>query len=109
MLFTSHEEATGSAAFSPNGTSVIVASDDCTAKVWSSTTTECAATLHKRKDVVNSAVFSPDGTSVLTASDGHEPVLMSAGEGPPGVLTACARAVRDDARGRHAPQGLMTR
>jgi WD40 repeat protein len=51
-----------SAAFSADGSSVLTASIDATAKIWSS------KTLSGHSDRANSATFLADGSSVLTAS-----------------------------------------
>ena len=58
-----------SETFSPDGTKVVTASDDGTARVWETTRGESLVTLIGHEDVVNSAAFSPDGTRVVTASD----------------------------------------
>ena len=59
-----------SAAFSPDGTHVVTASDDKTARVWDLRQKEPSfVALEGHQDWVVSAAFSPDGTHVLTASD----------------------------------------
>ena len=65
-----HEEGlVNSAVFSTDGSSVLTACDDGTAKIWNSSTGRCIQTLERHEDGVYSAVFSADGRSVLTASD----------------------------------------
>merc|ERR1711933_654847 len=60
-----------SASFSPDGYSVVTASSDKTARIWSATTGECRQILMGHDEGVWSAVFSVDGSSVLTtAGDG---------------------------------------
>jgi hypothetical protein len=57
-----------SAAFSPDGTRVVTASDDKTARVWDAKTGAALATLSGHTNAVLSAAFSPDGTRVVTGS-----------------------------------------
>src|SRR5262249_5332266 len=60
-----------SAAFSPDGTRVVTAGSDGTAKVWDARTGAELLTLKGHTGFVMSAAFSPDGTRVVTAgSDG---------------------------------------
>ncbi len=63
----SHMESVRSAVFSPDGKSILTASDDKTAKLWD-LSGECLVTLSGHSEYVYSAVFSPDGKSILTAS-----------------------------------------
>ncbi|MDY7232395.1 AAA-like domain-containing protein, partial [Hyalangium rubrum] len=104
-----HEDSVWSAAFSPDGSRVLTASDDRTARLWDSRSGQLLATLKGHEDSVWSAAFSPDGSRVLTASKdrtarlwdsrsgqllatlkGHEGRVVSAAFSPDGsrVLTA---------------------
>ena len=56
-----------SAVFSPDGTRVVTASYDKSAKLWDAATGRQIAVL-RHDGPVNSAVFSPDGTRIITAS-----------------------------------------
>jgi WD40 repeat protein len=63
-----HTSVVQSAAFSPDGTRIVTASWDMTAKVWDAKTgAEVFALTGHTKDV-KSAAFSPDGTRIVTAS-----------------------------------------
>jgi WD40 repeat protein len=53
--------------FSPDGTRIVTASFDGTAKVWDPDGA-LLATLEGHSGDVASAVFSPDGTRIVTAS-----------------------------------------
>jgi WD40 repeat protein len=53
--------------FSPDGTRILTASSDKTAKLWD-LEGKLLADLEGHKGSVYSAMFSPDGTRILTAS-----------------------------------------
>ena len=56
------------ASFSPDGTRVVTASRDNTAKVWDAKTGSPVLTLQGHTEDVTSASFSADGTRVITGS-----------------------------------------
>jgi WD40 repeat protein len=59
------------ATFSPDDKTVITASDDGTARLWSAADGRLLATLEGHKGPVRHATFSPDGKTIVTAgSDG---------------------------------------
>jgi len=62
-----HEARLRTAVFSPDGSKILTASDDKTAKLWD-LTGKLLADLKGHKDYVTSAMFSPDGSQILTAS-----------------------------------------
>ncbi len=80
-----HEGTVSSAAFSPDGTCVVTASSDGTARLWETATGTQAATLIGHDGAVTSAAFSPDGTRIVTASDDNTARLWDAATG---ALTA---------------------
>jgi WD40 repeat protein len=63
-----HDDAVNSAAFSPDGSRIVTASDDNTARIWDAATATEIAVLRGHKGWVKSAAFSPDGSRVVTAS-----------------------------------------
>ncbi|HYH63424.1 MAG TPA: protein kinase, partial [Urbifossiella sp.] len=63
-----HTDQVFSAAFNPDGSRVVTASGDTTARVWDSRHGSVLVTLNGHTDGVASAMFSPDGSRVLTAS-----------------------------------------
>jgi WD40 repeat protein len=66
-VLSEHTNFVKFAAFSPDGSRVVTASDDETARVWDATSGRQIAVLAHGKDVF-SASFSPDGTRIVTAS-----------------------------------------
>jgi hypothetical protein len=64
-----HEDGVASAQFSPDGTRVVTASWDTTARVWDAKTGKALTEPLRHEEVVASAQFSPDGTRVVTASE----------------------------------------
>ena len=61
-----------SAAFSPDGTRIVTASWDKTARIWDAATGKEITVLRGHESQVCSAAFSPDGTRIVTASDGQD-------------------------------------
>ncbi len=68
LTLTGHRDWLHGAAFSADGTRVVTASADKTAKVWDAHSGQELFTLHGHQDEVASAAFSGDGTRLLTAS-----------------------------------------
>ena len=92
------------AAYSPDGTHVVTASYDKTARIWDARTGAQLAVLSGHDGEVESAAYSPDGTRIVTASNdktariwdartgaqlavlsGHDGVVESAAYSPDGV------------------------
>ena len=57
-----------SAAFSPDGSRIVTASEDQTARIWNPVSGKVIATLGGHWDRVLSAAFSPDGSRMVSAS-----------------------------------------
>jgi WD40 domain-containing protein len=62
------ESPVNSAAFSPDGSRIVTASSDNTARIWDAATAKEIAVLRGHEDIVSSAAFSPDGSRIVTAS-----------------------------------------
>ncbi|HZT81132.1 MAG TPA: tetratricopeptide repeat protein, partial [Gemmataceae bacterium] len=71
------------AAFSPDGTRIVTASDDRTARVWDAATGEPVTPPLRHGSRVLRAHFSPDGTRVVTASDDNTARVWGAADGSP--------------------------
>ena len=70
MVLAGHQMLVASARFSPDGTRMVTASEDKTARVWDSATGKCLATLAGNAERISDADFSPDGTRIITKSKG---------------------------------------
>jgi WD40 repeat protein/tRNA A-37 threonylcarbamoyl transferase component Bud32 len=68
LTLKGHTGAVRSASFSPDGSRIVTASQDNTAKVWDAKTGGLVHTLTGHIRMVYWASFSPDGSRILTAS-----------------------------------------
>jgi WD40 repeat protein len=68
-ILRGHEMVVKSAAFSPDGRTIVTASADKTARLWDAATGKEIARLKGHDGIVISAAFSPDGKTLVTASD----------------------------------------
>ena len=64
-----HDGSVHSAAFSPDGSRIVTASADKTARIWDAASAKEIAVLRGHDESVNSAAFSPDGSRIVTASE----------------------------------------
>jgi len=83
IVLEGHGNWVFSAAFSPDGTRIVTASDDYTARVWregeDGAWTSAVLEGHE-EDSVFSAAFSPDGSRIVTASEDQTARVWSRGE-----------------------------
>jgi len=63
-----HVGAVNSAAFSHDGSRIVTASSDKTARIWDAASAKEIAVLRGHDNAVNSAAFSHDGSRIVTAS-----------------------------------------
>jgi WD40 repeat protein len=68
-ILRGHEAVIKSAAFSPDGRTLVTASMDGTARLWDTATGKETLVLRGHEGIVTSAVYSSDGRIVVTASD----------------------------------------
>ncbi len=78
-----HEKEIEYAAFSPDGSRVVTASRDHTARVWDAVTGEAVTPPLRHADIVWKAAFSPDGRRVVTASRDGTARIWDASSGQP--------------------------
>jgi len=76
-----HEKSVSRATFSPDGSRIVTASDDHTARVWDATSGLPIQTLRGHEKAVASAAFSPDGSRIVTASDDNTARVWDATSG----------------------------
>jgi WD40 repeat protein len=67
-MLRGHRDAVNNVAFSPDGTLLVTASRDKTARVWDVTTGQLVVELAGHSEALITAVFSPDGKHIVTAS-----------------------------------------
>ncbi len=80
-VLAGHRDAVELAVFSPDGTRVVTASSDKTARIWDAATGAELTVLRGHDNRVSSAAFSPDGTRVVTASSDKTARIWDAATG----------------------------
>ena len=99
-----HEGRIAHAAFSPDGTRVVIASEDGAARVWNADGSGEPVVLKKHPSPLTWAAFSPDGTRIVTASKaGVVQVWPADGRGEPMVMDEPSERVK---RVRFGPNGV---
>jgi WD40 repeat protein/TPR repeat protein len=68
-VLSGHEGYVACAAYSPDGSRIVTASSDKTARIWDARMGSQLAILSGHGDQLSCAAYSPDGTRVVTASD----------------------------------------
>lgn len=69
MVLRGHDDFVTSASFSPDGSRILTASWDGTARLWNTADGAEIAVLEGHNRPVSSARFSPDGSRIVTAGD----------------------------------------
>jgi WD40 repeat protein len=82
LALRGHEAAVRSAAFSPDGSRIVTASNDGTARLWDAASRKELVVLRGHEGVVRSAAFSPDGSRIVTASGATGTPFSSASRHP---------------------------
>jgi eukaryotic-like serine/threonine-protein kinase len=67
-VLSGHGDIVLSAAYSPDGTRIVTASDDRSARIWDARTGAQLVVLSGHDDSLITAAYSPDGTRIVTAS-----------------------------------------
>ncbi|TIW51873.1 MAG: hypothetical protein E5V56_13905, partial [Mesorhizobium sp.] len=80
VVLKGHEEALERAEFSPDGSRILTAARDGTARLWEATSGEQLFILRPVSNYPT-AIFSPDGTRVLTAGENSDATLWDARTG----------------------------
>jgi WD40 repeat protein len=90
-LILDHNGFVYGAAFSPDGTRIVTASEDRTARIWDAATGKpIGEPLKGHEGAVESAAFSPDGQRIVTASEDETVMIWDAASG---------KAIREPLRG----------
>jgi WD40 repeat protein len=76
-----HEDEVESVAFSPDGLSVVTASQDATARVWQASTCQARLILKGHTAGVDDAIYSPDGQWIATAGKDDSARIWNAESG----------------------------
>jgi eukaryotic-like serine/threonine-protein kinase len=80
-VLSGHTDIVYFAAYSPDGTRIVTASRDHTARIWDAQTGAQLTVLSGHTDIVYCVAYSPDGTRVVTASRDHTARIWDAQTG----------------------------
>jgi len=80
-VLAGHTDFIRSAGYSPDGSRIVTASLDHTARIWDARTGVQLIVLSGHGDRVNSAAYSPDGRQIVTASSDRTARIWDAGTG----------------------------
>src|SRR6266404_7600457 len=95
LLLRGHKDAVLYAAYSSDGTKIVTASADHTARIWDARTGRQLTSPLQHDDDVLMAEFSPDGGFVVTGSEDHTARVWDVQTGRPiGVPMQATHAIR---------------
>ncbi|HVS38151.1 MAG TPA: protein kinase [Gemmataceae bacterium] len=80
-LVLPHADMVQTVVFSPDGRTLLTASNDHAARLWDAVTGRPIGEPMRHEDIVRAAIFSPDGRKVLTASQDKTAMLWDAATG----------------------------
>jgi WD domain, G-beta repeat len=92
IVLSGHTSSVRSAVFSPDGTRILTASADHTARLWD-TRGQPTTILKGHTAAITSAMFSPDGSRILTASDDDTVRLWDSSGQPIAILKGHTAAI----------------
>jgi len=67
-ILSGHEGEISKVAFSPQGSRVLTASSDKTARIWETETGDCLQVLEGHTDEIFSCAFNYEGDTIITGS-----------------------------------------
>ncbi|MGA2709690.1 MAG: protein kinase domain-containing protein [Steroidobacteraceae bacterium] len=85
-VLSGHASVVNTAAYSPDGSRIVTASHDKSARIWDARTGTELAALSGHTDHVGFAAYSPDGSRIVTASDDKTARIWDAHTGAQLVL-----------------------
>jgi WD40 repeat protein len=94
---------TGGICFSPDGTKLLTASMDQTARLWDLKTGTSLVVLRGHNDALAEVSFSPDGNRLVTGSNDHTMRLWNATNGD--LIAVLRGHEAGSVRGRYVPDG----
>lgn len=71
IVLQGHQDRVFWASYSPDGTHIVTASGDKTARVWSADGSGTPVVLQGHQDLVTMAMFTADGARIVTTSNDH--------------------------------------
>lgn len=102
-----HRGAINSVAYNADGSKIVTASDDGTARIWDARTGRQLGPALKHEEEVKMAIFSPDGTRVATASDDRTARVWDTATGEPVTPPLPAAHAHEMQCVRFSPDGTI--
>jgi WD40 repeat protein/serine/threonine protein kinase/TPR repeat protein len=102
-VLSGHTERVLAARYAPDGTRIVTASADKTARIWDALTGAQLMVMARHTDRVFDAAYSPDGARIVTASNDRTAIVWDAHTGAP-LLSLSGHTGRVSSA-RYAPDG----